>query len=54
MISVRLVEETSAKKRAENREEKARLLALLAEKQADKLSALSEKEIQRRINALET
>jgi hypothetical protein len=53
VIQVKLAEEATAKKRAENRAEKERLLAILAEKQAGKLSELSEKELQKRISALE-
>ena len=49
-----MAEEETAKKRAENRVEKEKLLGILAEKQAGKLSELSEKELQKRINALET
>jgi hypothetical protein len=52
VIGVRLAEEAAAKRRAENRVERERLLAILAEKQAGKLSELSEKELQKRINAL--
>jgi hypothetical protein len=54
VIQVRINEEIEAKRRADNRAEKERLLAILAEKQTSKLSELSEKEIQRRINALQT
>ena len=39
--------------RAANKVEREKLLAILAEKQAGKLSALSEKELQKRINELE-
>jgi hypothetical protein len=53
VIDAKLVEEAAAKKRAENKLEKEKLLAILAEKQDGKLSALSEKELQRRIAALE-
>lgn len=53
VISVKLAEEESAKRRAENKVEKEKLLAILAEKQAGKLSELSEREIQKRINALD-
>lgn len=53
VIGVKLAEEATAKKRSENRSEKERLLRILADKQEGKLSALSEKEIQRRINALD-
>lgn len=54
IISVKLNEEQAAERRAANKVERDRLLAILAEKQAGKLSELSEKELQRRINALET
>ena len=54
VIQVKLDDEAAAKKRAENKIEKEKLLAILAEKQDGKLSALSEKEIQRRIAALES
>lgn len=54
VIEVKLAEEEKAKKLAANRAEKERLLQILAEKQAGALSALTEKEIQDRINALET
>lgn len=50
----KLNEEAAAKKRADNRVEKEKLLQILAEKQAGQLSALSEKEIQKRIAALDT
>jgi hypothetical protein len=53
VIQVKLAEEAAAKRRAENKVERERLLAILAEKQAGKLSELSEKELQKRINALE-
>jgi hypothetical protein len=53
VIATKLADEAAAKKRAENRAERERLLAILAEKQEGKLSALSEKELQRRIAALE-
>lgn len=52
VIDAKLAEESAAKRRAENRVEKEKLLAILAEKQDGKLSALSEKELQRRIAAL--
>jgi len=42
-----------AKRRAEAKKEKEKLLEILAEKQEGKLSALSEKELQRRIAALD-
>lgn len=53
VIDVKLSEEAAAKKRAENKIEKEKLLAILAEKQDGKLSELTEKELQRRIAALE-
>lgn len=52
VIGAKLAEEDAAKKRADNKVEKERLLAILAEKQDGKLSELSEKELQRRIAAL--
>jgi len=52
VIDAKLSEEHAAKTRADNRIEKEKLLAILAEKQAGKLSDLSEKELQRRIEAL--
>jgi hypothetical protein len=53
VISVKLEEELEAKKRVEKKAEKEKLLQILAEKQAGKLSELSEKELQKRIAALE-
>jgi len=53
VIDAKLVEEEDAKKRADNKIEKEKLLAILAEKQDGKLSELSEKELRRRIAALE-
>jgi len=52
IIEVKLDEESKAKKRAENRLEKEKLLGILAEKQDGKLSALSENELKKRIAAL--
>ena len=52
IIEAKLADEVAAKKRADNKAEKAKLLAILAEKQDTKLSELSEKELQRRIAAL--
>lgn len=52
IIEVKLAEENAAKKRAENKKEKEQLLEILAEKQAGKLSALSESELKKRIAAL--
>ena len=52
VIDTKLAEEEIAKKRADNKLEKEKLLGILAEKQAGKLSELSEKELQKRIAAL--
>lgn len=52
IIAVKLAEEEAAKKRAANKLEKQKLLKILAEKQDGKLSELSEKELQERIEAL--
>lgn len=53
IIEVKLAEETAAQTRAERVVEKQKLLAILAEKQAGKLSELSERELQKRIAALD-
>lgn len=53
VIETKLDEEAAAKTRADNRAKKATLLQALAEKQAGKLSAMSEKELQKQINELE-
>lgn len=53
VIDTKLAEEAAAEKRAANKKEKEQLLEILAEKQAGKLSALSEKELKNRIAALE-
>ncbi len=53
VIEVKLTEEEAAKNRAAKKLEREQLLAILAEKQAGKLSELSEKELQKRIAALE-
>jgi|SRR6185503_13749958 len=53
IIEVKLAEEEATKNRAAKKQEKEKLLAILAEKQAGKLSELSEKELQRRIAALD-
>lgn len=53
VIDTKLAEEAVAKTRAANRLEKEKLLAILAEKQDGKLSELTEKELQKRIAALE-
>lgn len=52
VIDTKLIEEADAKRRADNKIEKDKLLRILAEKQDGKLSDLSEKELQRRIAAL--
>ncbi len=53
IISTKFAEEEAAKSRAAKKQEKEKLLQILAEKQDGKLSALSEKELQKRIEALE-
>jgi len=53
VIEAKLADETAAEKRAANKLEKEKLLEILAEKQAGKLSALSEAELKKRIAALE-
>ena len=53
VIAAKKADEALAKKRAENRVEKEKLLALLAEKQDGKLSKLSENDLETRIRALE-
>lgn len=53
VIEVKLAEEETAKTRAARKQEKEKLLAILAEKQDGKLSELSERELQKRIAALE-
>lgn len=53
IIETKLTEEADATVRAAKRQEKQKLLSILAEKQAGKLSELSEKELQKRIAALE-
>ena len=53
VIDTRLSEETAAKKRADNKVEKEKLLAILAEKQDGKLSAMSEAELKKRIAAID-
>ncbi len=52
VIETKLAEEKAAETRAERKQEKEKLLAILAEKQDGKLSELSEKELQKRIAAL--
>ena len=53
VIDTKITEEKAAATRAERKQEKEKLLQILAEKQAGKLSELSEKELQKRIAALE-
>jgi len=53
VIDAKKDEEEAAKKRAENKQEKEKLLKFLAEKQDGKLSELSEKELEKRIKALD-
>lgn len=53
IIDVKIGEEKAAEKRAEKRAEKEKLLGILAEKQAGKLSELSEGELKKRIAALD-
>lgn len=53
VIDVKLAEEKAAETHATRKKEKEQLLAILAEKQLGKLSDLSEKELQRRIAALD-
>ena len=53
VIDVKLAEEETAKKRAENKLEKEKLLKILAEKQDGKLSELSERELKKRIADLD-
>jgi hypothetical protein len=53
VIDTKIAEEEAAKKRAENKIERDKILAVLAEKQDGKLSALPEKELLRRAAALE-
>jgi hypothetical protein len=53
IIETKLAEEEAAKKRAANKAKKEQLLGILADKQAGKLSELSEKELQKQIAALD-
>lgn len=52
IIAIRLDDEETAKTRADNKLEREKLLKILAEKKEGKLSELSEKELQKRIDAL--
>jgi len=49
IISVKLSDEAAAKKRAENKAKKDRMLQILAEKQDGALSAMSEEELRKSI-----
>ena len=51
VIDVKLMEEQASERRASNKQEREKLLAILAEKQEGKLTKLSEEELKRRINA---
>jgi hypothetical protein len=53
VIDTKLAEEVIAKTRAENRLKREKLLTALAEKQDGKMSAMSEKELRRQIDALD-
>src|SRR5580700_3670744 len=53
VIGFRLDQEEAAKKRADNRAKKELLLKALSEKQAGRMSEMSEKELQRQIAALD-
>lgn len=53
VIEAKLADEAAAKKRADNKVERETLLKILEEKQTDKLSALSEKQLKERIAALD-
>lgn len=52
VIAVKLGEEEAAKTAADNKVEREKLLRILAEKQDGKLTELSVKDLQKRINAL--
>jgi hypothetical protein len=53
VIAVKLEEEEANRRRAQNKLDREKLLRILAEKQEGRLSELSEKELQKRIAALE-
>lgn len=53
VIATKIREEDDAERRVKNKKERDTLLNILAEKQTGKLSELSEKELQKRIAALE-
>lgn len=52
VIDVKLADEAAAKKRAENKQKKEKLLSVLAEKQDGKLSEMSERELKKQIAEL--
>ena len=52
VIGAKLADEDAAKRRAENKAEREQLLAALADKQAGKLSAMSEAQLRKKIEAL--
>lgn len=54
VIETKLAEEDVAKKRAQNKIRKEKLLAVLAEKQDGKLSELSERELKKQIAELDS
>lgn len=53
IIDVKLADENAAKKRADNKLKREKLLAVLAEKQDGKLSEMSERELKKQIAELE-
>ncbi len=53
VIEVKLADEAAAKKRAENKIKREKLLTALAEKQDGKLSEMSERELKKQIAELE-
>lgn len=53
IIDVKLADEAAAKKRAENKIKREKLLTALAEKQDGKLSEMSERELKKQIAELE-
>lgn len=52
IIDTKLADEEAAKRRIENKAKKEQLLAALADKQAGKLSEMSERELRKQIEAL--
>ena len=54
VISVKLAEKAADRRRIENKQEKEKLMKILAEKQDGRLSELSEAELRNRIQALES